>query len=100
MFNYFDSKNIPSPTNQGGIDYSRWNDPKTDELIEKAGSIADWNQRKPLYCEAAQRVVDGFSHIYLYQRFNLHTYNKRVAGLASSPWMGPVWNAADLWVNK
>lgn len=100
MYNYFDSKSIPSPTNQGGINYSRWNDPQTDQLIEKAGSIPDWNQRKDLYCQAAQRVVDGYSHIYLYQRFNLHSLNNRVQGWIATPWLGPLWNATDIWVNK
>ncbi len=98
MYNYFDSKSIPSPTNQGGIDYSRWNDPETDQLIEKAGTIPEWAQRKDLYCQAAQRVVDGVSHIYLYQRFNLHSYNTRLQNVIETPWLGPAWNAADLWV--
>jgi peptide/nickel transport system substrate-binding protein len=98
MYNYFDSKSIPSPDNQGGINYSRWNDPETDKLIEQAGSIPDWPQRKDLYCKAAARVVEGASQIYLYQRFNLHTFNNRVQGWISSSWMGPMWNAEDLWV--
>jgi len=98
MYNYFDSKMIPSPDNQGGINYSRWNDPQTDQLIEKANSIPDWPQRKDLYCQAAARVVDGASHIYLYQRFNLQSFNTRVQGWISSSWAGPMWNAEDIWV--
>jgi len=98
MYNYFDSKSIPSPDNQGGINYSRWNDPETDKLIEQAGSIPDWPQRKDLYCKAAARVVEGASQIYLYQRFNLHTFNNRVQGWIASSWMGPMWNAEDFWV--
>lgn len=100
MYTYFDSKSIPSPDNQGGINYSRWNDPQTDQLIEKAGSIPDWAQRKDLYCQAAQRVVDGASHIYLYQRYKLHSFNVRVQGWIPTPWLGPAWNAANLWVSK
>lgn len=98
MFNYFDSKSIPSESNQGGANYSRWNDPETDKLIEDAGGIPEWPQRKDLYCKAAAKVVDGASHIYLYQRFNLHTYSTRVQGWISSSWAGPVWNASDLWL--
>jgi peptide/nickel transport system substrate-binding protein len=98
MYNYFDSKSIPAPDNQGGINYSRWNDPQTDQSIEKAGTIPDWPQRKDLYCQAAQRIVDGASHIYLYQRFNLHSLNARVQGWIQTPWLGPLWNAKDLWV--
>jgi peptide/nickel transport system substrate-binding protein len=98
MYNYFDSKSIPSPDNQGGVNYSRWNDPETDKLIEQAGSIPDWPQRKALYCQAAERVVEGASHIYLYQRLNLQSFNVRVQGWIATPWGGPGWNAADLWV--
>ncbi len=98
MYNYFDSKAIPSPDNQGGVNYSRWNDAETDKLIEQAGSIPDWPQRKALYCQAAARVVDGASHIYLYQRLNLQSFNIRVQGWIATPWGGPMWNAWDLWV--
>ncbi len=98
MYNYFDSKSIPSPDNQGGVNYSRWNDPETDKLIEGAGSIPDWPQRKELYCKAAARVVEGASHIYLYQRLNLQSFNVRVQGWIATPWGGPMWNAWDLWV--
>jgi peptide/nickel transport system substrate-binding protein len=95
MFNYFDSKSIPSPDNQGGINYSRWNDPETDKLIEQAGGIPDWPQRKALYCQAAQRVVDGASHIYLYQRFDLDSYRDRLLGWVANGWNNDGWNAAD-----
>jgi peptide/nickel transport system substrate-binding protein len=98
MLNYFDSKSIPSPDNQGGVNYSRWNDPETDKLIEQAGTIPDWPQRKALYCQAAQRVVDGASHIYLYQRFNLNSYRERLQGWVATGWNNDGWNAADWWV--
>jgi peptide/nickel transport system substrate-binding protein len=98
MYNYFDSKSIPSEANQGGVNYSRWNDPETDKLIEQAGSLPDWLQRKALYCQAAARVVEGASQIYLYQRLNLQSFNTRVQGWIATPWDGPMWNAWDLWV--
>ncbi|TMC60972.1 MAG: hypothetical protein E6J26_00485 [Chloroflexi bacterium] len=100
MFNYFDSKSIPSPDNQGGINYSRWNDPQTDQVIEKAGTIPDWPQRKDLYCQAAQRVAEGASHIYLYQRFDLDSYRDRMQGWIPNGWNNDGWNAYDWWVSK
>jgi peptide/nickel transport system substrate-binding protein len=100
MYTYFDSKSIPTPDYQGGVDYSRWNDPQTDKLIEQANGLLDWSQRKPLYCQAAKLVVDGASHIYLYQRYNLQLFNSRVQGWIATPWRGPLWNSWDLWVNK
>ena len=98
MFNYFYSSSIPSPDNQGGVNYSRWVDAETDKLITQAGSIPDWPQRKGLYCQAAARVVDGASHIYLYQRLNLQSFNVRVQGWISTSWAGPTWNIWDQWV--
>jgi peptide/nickel transport system substrate-binding protein len=98
MSNYFHSKSIPSPENQGGVNYSRWNDPETDKLIDQAGSIPEWPKRKDLYCQASARVVEGASHIFLYQRYNLQAFNNRVQGWIPSAWGGPAWNAADLWV--
>ena len=98
MYDYFNSKSIPSPDNQGGINYSRWNDPETDKLVNEAGSIPDWPKRKELYCKAAARIVDGASHIYLYQRYKLHSFNVRVQDWIATPWLGPAWNAANLWV--
>jgi peptide/nickel transport system substrate-binding protein len=98
MFNYFHSKNIPSADNQGGANYSRWNDPETDKLIDQAGALFDWPKRKDLYCQAAARVVDGASHIYLYGRMTLQSFNTRVQGWLSSSWDGPLWNIADQWL--
>ncbi len=98
MANYFTSAQIPSPDNQGGINYSRWNDPETDKLVAEAGSSPDWPKRKDLYCKAAQRVAEGASHIYLYQRYNLQSFNTRVQGWIQTPWAGPLWNIEDLWI--
>jgi len=98
MWNYFNSKAIPSESNQGGVNYSRWNDAETDKLIDEAGSIPDWPKRKELYCKASARVVEGASHIYLYQRLNLQSFNTRVQGWIATPWGGPTWNSWDLWV--
>lgn len=98
MFNYFHSSSIPSPDNTGGVNYSRWIDAETDKLITEAGSIPDWPKRKELYCKAAARVVEGASHIYLYQRYNLQSFNVRVQGWLATPWAGPTWNVWDLWV--
>ncbi len=98
MRNYFHSASIPSPDFQGGINYSRWNDPQTDQLIEQAGSIPDWPKRKDLYCQAAARVVDGASHIYLYQRFKLDSYRDRLQGWIPTGWNNDGWNAQDWWL--
>jgi peptide/nickel transport system substrate-binding protein len=98
MYNYFHSKSIPSPENKGGINYSRWNDPQTDKDIEEAGNTPDWNKRLQLYCDAAQRVVEGASHIYLYQRFDLDSYRDRLQGWVPNGWNNNGWNAQDWWV--
>lgn len=98
MYSYFHSKNIPSAENQGGANYSRWNDPETDKLIDQAGALFDWPKRKDLYCQAATRIVDGASHIYIYGRLNLQSFNTRVQGWLPTSWAGPLWNIADQWI--
>lgn len=98
MASYFTSASIPSADNQGGVNYSRWNDPETDKLVAEAGSSPDWPKRKDLYCKAAQRVSEGASHIYLYQRYNLQSFNTRVQGWIQTPWAGPLWNIESIWI--
>jgi peptide/nickel transport system substrate-binding protein len=98
MRTYYHSKSIPSPENTGGVNYSRWNDPETDKLIDQANGMLDMKDRKPIYCQAAARIAEGASHIYLYQRYNLQLFNTRVQGWKSTPWGGPLWNINEQWV--
>ncbi|MBI3536858.1 MAG: peptide ABC transporter substrate-binding protein [Chloroflexi bacterium] len=98
MVTYFGSTSIPSPDNQGGINYSRWNDSETDKLIAQAGGIPDWPARKDLYCKAAARVVEGASHIYLYQRLKLDSYRDRLQGWVPNGWNNDGWNAENWWL--
>ncbi len=101
MLNYFTSASIPSPENQGGINYSRWNDPQTDQDVQKAGTLADLDQRKQLYCDAAKRIVDGASHIYLYQRRQIGSYRETLQNFQANPWSSTLsWNAQDWWQQK
>lgn len=100
MRNYFASSSIPSEQNQGGINYSRWNDPDTDKLINEAGGSADQAKRKDLYCQAAKRITDGASHIYLYQRRDIDSYRDRLQGWVPNAWDNNGWNSADWWVSK
>ena len=101
MTNYFASASIPSEQNQGGVNYSRWNDPQTDKDIADAAQSTDLNKRKELYCDAAKRVVDGASHIYLYQRRQINSARDWVQNFQGNPWAQTVsWNAADWWVSK
>lgn len=101
MLNYFTSGSIPSPENQGGINYSRWNDPQTDQDIAKAGTLTDLAERKKLYCDAAKRVTDGASHIYLYQRRQIGSARDSLQNFQANPWSGYLsWNAEDWWTNK
>ncbi|MFN8500148.1 MAG: peptide ABC transporter substrate-binding protein [Anaerolineae bacterium] len=101
MLNYFTSASIPSPENQGGINYSRWNDPQTDQDVAKAGTLTDLDQRKQLYCDAAKRIVDGASHIYLYQRRQIGSYRDNLQNFQANPWSSTLsWNVQDWWQQK
>jgi peptide/nickel transport system substrate-binding protein len=99
MMNLFYSKNIPSETNKGGVNYTRFNDPKVDELLEKAGSEPDSNKRRDLYCQVIAAGQETTNMIYLYQRLKIDSYRDRLLGWVPNAWSAPTWNA-DTWSLK
>jgi peptide/nickel transport system substrate-binding protein len=89
---------IPSPENQSGANFTRWNDPETDRLLREANSIPDWPKRMEFYCKVAARTFEGISQIHLYQRMNLNAYRDRLQGWIPTTWGTIGWNAEDWWV--
>ncbi len=95
---YFLSTNIPTDENGGvGANYTRWVDPETDALIEEAGRTPDLDARKDLYCQAAQRIHDSFSQIFLYQFQEGHAFSTNLSGYQVSTWAPLTWDVEN-WV--
>lgn len=62
---------------QSGNNYGKYSNPKVDELLEKARSISDQNERKALYQEIASIVNEEVAYdVVLYQGYVVIHSNK------------------------
>jgi len=95
MVNLFASTSIPTEKNTGGTNYSRFSDPKVDDLLKQAASIPDPAKRKEFYCQIAQIGYDQANMIYLYQRADLDSYRDRLLGWEGNSWDNNGWNAEN-----
>jgi len=98
MTNLFASWMIPHEGNKGGLNYTRFSDPKVDELLQAAAKEPDMNKRKDLYCQVAKIGQEATNMIYLYQRLDLDSYRDRLQGWVPNAWDNNGWNAEDWWL--
>ncbi|MBP7602015.1 MAG: peptide ABC transporter substrate-binding protein [Thermoflexales bacterium] len=98
MVNLWASARIPSEANKGGTNYTRFSDPKADELLANAGKEPDAAKRKGMYCELAKMTYDQVNMIYLYQRLKIDSYRDRLQNFKENAWNSIGWNAAEWWV--
>jgi peptide/nickel transport system substrate-binding protein len=93
------TKTIPSPSNTGGRNYSRFSDPKVDALLAQAAGDPDFAKRKDLYCQAARIAKEQVPMIFLYHRSRINSYRDRVQGFDTGNAFANIgWNAANWWV--
>jgi peptide/nickel transport system substrate-binding protein len=95
MTNLFASWMIPSVDNKGGLNYTRFADPKVDELIQSAAKEPDMNKRRDLYCQVVKIGQEATNMIYLYQRLDLDSYRDRLLGWVPNAWDNNGWNAEN-----
>jgi peptide/nickel transport system substrate-binding protein len=75
-----DSEDVPSYFN-----YSRYQNPQFDELVQKAGSTPDQSQRTQ-FLEQAQKIAwDDAPYVYLYVIGVVNGYAKGVTGVEALP---------------
>lgn len=98
MVNLFASWTIPHEGNKGGTNYSRFSDPKVDELLRAAAKEPDMNKRKEMYCQIAKIGQEATNMVYLYQRLDLDSYRERLQGWVPNAWDNNGWNAEDWWL--
>lgn len=97
MTNLYLTRNIPSEANKGGVNYTRFSDPKVDELLDNAAKEPDINKRKDLYCQISKLGQETANMIYLYQRLDLDSYRDHLQGWVPNAWDNNGWNATDWW---
>lgn len=100
MVNLFASWSIPTEANKGGTNYTRFSDPKVDDMLKQAANEPDLAKRKSLYCQIAQVGYDQAIMVYLYQRMDLDSYRDWLQGWVPNAWDNNAWNAEEWWIKK
>jgi peptide/nickel transport system substrate-binding protein len=97
MVNLWGSWMIPHEGNKGGLNYTRFNNPKADEILKQAAAEPDTEKRKALYCQLTEMTREEANMIYLYQRLAIESYRDKFATgtVANNSWTNVGWDAAN-----
>jgi peptide/nickel transport system substrate-binding protein len=96
-YNYvnWSSKQIPNNSNEPGENAERYANPLVDELVVKGVQTADLAQRKKVYDQLQQILVNDVPVIFLYWPMALYAFNSRLRGFTPGTFSGVfanVWN--------
>jgi peptide/nickel transport system substrate-binding protein len=80
-YSYYHSQH----TCDGSNNYQGYCDEETDQLLTEAATETDESARKTLYDQAAERIVDANSYIYLYNPQVLQAWSSDVSGYEIRP---------------
>lgn len=84
---WFDSKNAGLPGNR-----SFYKNDKVDELVRKAAGLSDVAERKKLYSEAQDIIMQDAPYIFLYQIQTIVPMRKDVTGYVFNPMLESMYN--------
>ena len=74
---------IPAPSGYFA-NLSQVKDPELDALLDTAGSTADQAERKDLYAEAQQKVLEGYYLLPLYDQQNHFLYSDKLKNVGAT----------------
>ncbi len=80
-----DGNNHQFVTTDGGINDSKFSDPKMDELMDAARVGATTEERKALYDEAIEIMLDELNRVFLYHVTWIWAYNNSIKGFTPYP---------------
>ncbi len=80
-FGFYNSQH----TCEGSNNYQKYCDKETDRLLNEAATETDRDRRKELYDQAARRIVDDNSYIYLYNPEIVQAWTPEVTGYKIRP---------------
>jgi peptide/nickel transport system substrate-binding protein len=98
MAERFLSTGIPSEKNTGGVNHTRFNDPKVDDLLKQAGSEPDVDKRKVMYCQVETILHESSPIAYLWAQVRAFAWRERVQGVSTNEWSDISWNAQEWWL--
>ncbi|MBW4708427.1 ABC transporter substrate-binding protein [Roseobacter sp. YSTF-M11] len=80
-----DGNNHPFVTSEGGINDSKFSDPKMDELLNAARVAATTEERKAIYDEAKVIMLDELPRLFLYHVKWIWAYRDNMKGFTAYP---------------
>ena len=80
-----DGNNHQFATTDGGINDSKFSDPKMDELLNAARVASSTEERKALYDEATVIMLDELPRLFLYHVNWIWAYNNKMKGFTPYP---------------
>jgi peptide/nickel transport system substrate-binding protein len=85
-----------SPSN-----WTKYSNPDVDRLLLDATETIDRDERKKLYTQFQQTVIDDVSNIYIYDRVFFDTVKHRVQNFVQNPSNATnMWNVHEWWVRS
>ena len=66
--------------------------PKVDELFQKAGAEIDIEKRKPIYKELYKELNEDLPCMFMYKRRDMWATNARIQGFDMSPYRDFTYN--------
>ncbi|MEQ6203413.1 ABC transporter substrate-binding protein [Sulfitobacter sp. HNIBRBA2951] len=80
-----DGNNHQFMTTDGGINDSKFSDPKMDELLNTARSASNQEERKAAYDEATAIMIEELPRLFLYHQKWIWAYNSKMKGYTAYP---------------
>ncbi|WP_299954693.1 ABC transporter substrate-binding protein [uncultured Roseobacter sp.] len=80
-----DGNNHPFVTTNGGINDSKYSNPKMDELMDAARVAGSTEERKALYDEAMTILLDDLNRVFLYHVNWIWAYSDNMKGFTPYP---------------
>jgi peptide/nickel transport system substrate-binding protein len=101
MFALWHSSQIPSEKFKSGTNITRYNNPKADELLDKAAKELDPTKRKDYYCQIHQLTKEDANMVYVYARLGIGSARNRLQGnVGGNPYRNVGWDSQNWWVDE
>ena len=84
----------------GSQNKTNYSDVKLDAIYKKIASELDKEKLKELYKELYTEINEDLPYIYMYQRSDMWSYNGRVKGLETSPYVDYTYNLQKITLAK
>lgn len=89
------STQMPSAENPEGDNFSRWNSPEADALIQQAGATVDLDVRKDAYCQLANLIATDMPRLNLFLYTEGYGANNALSGYDVNMWGSLTWDVAN-----